>query len=123
MKFNSKLLVVMSCTLCFVLLSSTAQSVFASNPVVFSSPLNLSNDAFSAKQPNVQNIGSHVYVSWTESARGIYFRSSPDNGTTWSPPLDSPPKKLSLKGGTAQYPLMAAFGSDVYVVWSQTNGT
>src|ERR1700680_3221720 len=123
MKFDSKIIIVLSCSLCFVLLSSTAQSVFASNSVVFSSPLNLSNDAFSAKEPNVQNVGSHVYVAWTESSRGIFFRSSPDNGTTWSPPLGSQATKLSMKGGTAQYPLMAAVGSDVYVVWSQSNGT
>jgi hypothetical protein len=105
------------------MLSSTGLSVLAANPVVFSNPINLSNDAFSAKEPNVQNVGSHVYASWTESSRGIYFRSSADNGTTWNPPFSSIAMKISLKGGSAQYPLIAAYGSNVYVVWSQSNGT
>jgi hypothetical protein len=81
---------------------------------------NLSNDSGKAQDPNVQNSGSHVYATWTEASAGIFFRSSPDNGTTWSPPLTSVALKLSQRGGTTQAPLMAAYGSDVYVVWSQT---
>ena len=103
-----------------MIFGSTAATVLAASPV-FSSPTNLSNDAFVAKEANVQNSGSNVYVTWTESSRGIYYRSSPDNGAAWTPPLSQSAMKLSLKGGTAQYPLMAVFGSNVYVVWSQTN--
>jgi hypothetical protein len=100
-----------------IALSSSASS--AAPP--FTPAYNLSNDLGKAQDPNVQSSGSHVYVSWTEGGNGILFRTSADNGTTWSPPLNSSGLKLSPKGGTTQEPLMAAFGSDVYVVWSQTS--
>jgi hypothetical protein len=61
-----------------------------------------------------------VYVSWTEQSGGILFRSSSDGGSTWSPPTSSAALKLSSSGGVASYPLMAEYGSYVYVVWSQT---
>lgn len=102
-----------------VSLNSSATSAVPS----FASAYNLSNDQGKAQEPNVQNSGSNVYVAWTEGSKGILFRSSPDNGTTWNPPLTSPATRLSPKGGTAQYPLMAAFGSDVYVVWSQSSSS
>lgn len=84
---------------------------------------NLSNDQGKAQEPDVQSSGSHVYVTWTEGSRGIFFRESPDNGTTWSPPLTSVALKLSPRGGTTQAPLITASGSDVYVVWSQTSSS
>lgn len=98
----------------FALRSTTTDQAF------FSTPVNLSNDSGSARYPNVQSYGTYVYVSWTEEARGIKFRASSDNGSTWYPPLDSPALNLtSSAGGVAQYPLMSANGSNVYVVWSQ----
>ena len=93
---------------------------FAVSSPAFSAPINLSNDSGNAKDPNVQNNGSYVYVSWTEGGKGIFFRVSPDGGTTWNPPTTSSALKLSPKGGVASYPLMAEYGSFVYVVWSQT---
>src|ERR1700719_2298201 len=113
MNLNKKIVLLSSTTFMLLFLSMNFVVTYASTSLVFSTPVNLSNDSFQAKQPNVQNLGSHVYVAWTESSHGIYFRSSPDNGTTWSPVLTSPAMKLSLKGGTAQYPLMAAYGSNV----------
>ncbi|MDA4129133.1 MAG: glycoside hydrolase [Thaumarchaeota archaeon] len=104
----------------FLVSSVFASASYASGTPVFSTPKNLSNDFGSAIYPNVQNVGSHVYVVWTEGSGGIMFRSSPDGGSTWSPLLTSPAMKLSNKGGTTQYPLMSVNGSNVYVVWSQT---
>jgi hypothetical protein len=86
----------------------------------FTSPINLSNDSGNAQEPNVQTNGSYVYVSWTESGKGIYFRESPDGGSTWVPATTSTALRLSATGGVASYPLMADYGSYVYVVWSQT---
>lgn len=86
----------------------------------FSTPINLSNDSGNAQYPNVQTNGSYVYVTWTESSRGIYFRESSNGGDTWTPPTTSTALRLSTSGGVASYPLMAAYGNYVYVVWSQT---
>jgi hypothetical protein len=71
----------------------------------------------------VQNVGMNVYVSWTEGSGGIKFRASYNGGLTWNPPLNKPALTISAKGGTTQYPLMSANGSNVYVTWSQTIGS
>ncbi len=97
--------------------SSTSPAVAAP---VFSAAFNLSNDKGMAIFPMDANSGSHVYVVWTEGNRGIFFRASPDNGTTWSPPLSSAPLKLNVGTLGTQYPVISANGSNVYVTW--TNG-
>jgi len=88
----------------------------------FGKSINVSVDSASAQDPNVQNVGNHVYVVWTERSGGIKFRSSMDGGGTWNPPLSKPASRISTVGGTAQYPLMSANGSNVYVVWAQSIG-
>jgi hypothetical protein len=99
-------------------------SSFAANAASFSAPLNLSNDGNNAQYPNVQSSGSHVYVVWTEKSHGINFRASSDGGSSWSPPTSSAPLRISpAAGGSADFPLMAADGANVYVVWSQTTST
>jgi hypothetical protein len=107
--------------LVIVPLIATSGSFAVSQPV-FSVPVNVSNDSGVARLPNVFNVGSHVYIAWTESSRGIIFRSSPDGGVTWSPPLNNPGLRISPKGGVAGPPLISANGTNVYVVWSQTIG-
>jgi hypothetical protein len=102
-------------------LSTITVSYGVTSSPTFQPGFNRSNDANVAKFPNVQNSGSNVYVVWEEGAKGVFFRSSPDNGTTWSPALTSPALRLSSKG-TAQAPLMAAFGPNVFVTWAQTSG-
>ncbi len=87
----------------------------ANQQPLFSNPVNLSNDTAKAMYPNVQSVGSHVYVAWTEQSGGIKFRESSDKGKAWNPTITiSPPV------GTTQYPMISANGSNVYVVWSQT---
>ena len=107
-----------------VFLSMSATQEYAlTGQSTFQPAYNLSNDNYNAKDPNVQNSGSNVYVSWTEESHGIYFRASPNNGTTWNPPLTSAALRISNIGGTTQYPLMTDSGSYVYIVWSQTTGS
>jgi len=71
----------------------------------------------------VANVEDYVYVTWTEGAGGILFRASADGGSTWSPPISTSGMKISPKGGTAQFPLITAIGTNVYITWSQTVGT
>ncbi len=99
--------------------SSAFNSSSSSQPT-FGTPVNLSNDNYNASYPWVANVGSHVYVAWTEERHGIFFRMSPDNGTTWDPPLDQSGMRISSSVGTTDYPIIAANQSDVYVTWSQT---
>ncbi len=100
--------------LALFVLPSLVTASYASGPT-FSTPINLSNDLGRAIDPNIQNVGSKVYVVWTEGSGGIMFKASPDGGVTWNATL-----KISNRGGVSQYPLMSANGSNVYVVWSQT---
>jgi len=103
----------------FALPSFLTFTSFAAAPV-FSAPINLSNDANQAVNPNVINVGKHVYVAWSESSRGILFRESPNGGVTWVPPTSSAALRLSPSGGVANTPLISANGTNVYVVWAQT---
>ncbi len=83
----------------------------------FTAPTNLSNDGNNAEYPWVSASGSNVYVAWTEFSHGIILKYSNNNGTTWSGQ-----EKISPSGagvGTANYPVMAANGSDVYATWTQ----
>ena len=95
----------------------------AANSPTFGTPINISADTASAQDPIVQNVGTHVYVAWTERGGGIKFRASPDGGSSWIPPLNKPALKISNAGGTAQYPVMSANGTNVYVLWAQTIGS
>jgi hypothetical protein len=77
--------------------------------------MNLSNDANQAHYPWVVNVGSNVFVAWTEEDHGIMFRASTNDGSTWSTV-----QKISPHGGVADYPIVFALGTHVYVVWSQS---
>ncbi|MDA4130636.1 MAG: glycoside hydrolase [Thaumarchaeota archaeon] len=93
------------------------------NSISFSPAVNLSNDANNARFPMVANSGSNVYVVWTEQSHGIYLRYSSDGGISWNPLLTQSAMRLSLKGGTASYPVITANGTNVYVAWAQTVNT
>ncbi len=98
--------VISVCTLMLVVPYAIIPSSFASGTVTFSPAINLSNDAGSADWPAVASYQNHVYVVWTEGTGGMLFRESSDGGSTWVPPLTSPALKISVKGGTARFPVM-----------------
>jgi len=59
--------------------------------------------------------GANVYVTWGDDTPGTfqtYFRRSADSGATWLPS-----QRLSASGMFECTPVVAANGSDVYVVW------
>ena len=117
--FSVLSLFVASSILLFSVLMPTSAALTNSTPV-FNAAFNLSNDKGNAMDPMDANSGSHVYVVWTEGHGGILFRTSSDNGSTWTPVLTSSPKKLSLGGTNMQYPVIQANASNVYVAWTQT---
>src|SRR5579862_9516664 len=98
-KSDRRLISLLSLVIVAVFFVSSAPSiVFAASSISFSVPINLSNDSAKAVDPDVFNVGSHVYVVWSEGGSGIRFRESPNGGATWVPPLTSVGLKLS-KGG------------------------
>ncbi len=74
-----------------------------------------------SEAPELAAFGTAVYVTWMDSrddVLGVYFNRSVDRGVTWL--LDD--RRLDLGSpsgaGSARDPEVAAFGSSVYVTWS-----
>src|SRR5271165_5935086 len=105
-------------TFLVLLVAASSLPVFAQNS--FGTAINLSNDHKKASDPMVANVGENVYVAWTEGAGGILFRASSDGGSIWAPPLSKPGMKISSEGGTTQFPVIIATGTNVYIAWSQS---
>src|SRR5579862_7984559 len=89
--------------LTIILLPTLAVSVAGTS---FSTPVNLG----AGLDPNVQSVGNHVYVAWTDKSGGILFRASSDAGKNWNP--------VVKVGGGGEYPIISATGSHVYIVLS-----
>jgi hypothetical protein len=93
----------------------------------FSDPVRISTSSDNARSAAVAVSGDNVYVTWQDFSVStsslepdIFFAASTDGGATFSKPIN-----LSNTEGTlSKYAAIAAFGSNVYVVWSDcdTNG-
>ncbi len=87
------------------------------NATSFGSTLNLSNNPGTSRDPRAAAIGNNLYVVWDDSTSGgiddIFFTSSDNNGLNFGSVLD-----LSNNSGFSTKPQVAAFGSNVYVVWA-----
>src|SRR5579863_6949623 len=125
---GSKLVSVVLCMVLVLLFATVSLQLSPSSSGVsvlkspFNKAYNLSNDSGVAHFPMVATSGSRVYVAWTEGSRGIMFRASLNNGSSWNPPISSPPLQISTGAGVANYPVLTANGSYVYVAWSQSIG-
>jgi len=90
--------------------------VSRNNGASWSADSRVSSDTSSTKvNPSVAFSGSNVQVVWADG-RGpneIYYRGSPDYGTTWGSEV-----RLSYGSSTATWPSVATSDSNVYVVWS-----
>jgi hypothetical protein len=77
-----------------------------------------------AQSLHVAGSGSNVYVAWkdreTSSSTNsdIFFRRSTDNGASWKSTVN-----LSNNDGESNYPLLAATGNNVYLVWDDSRET
>lgn len=79
------------------------------------------SDGISSK-PKVAVYDKNVYLVWASSvneSNHIILRHSSDNGLTFYPALDIE----NNTSGFAGLPAIAAYGSNVYVVWVQENNT
>jgi len=88
----------------------------ANNGQTFGAKINVSNDVGSSLYPLVATAGTNIYIAWQSSPsfdpEDIYFARSIDGGLTFSSPIN-----LSSNGGFSRYHMIAAEGSNVYVVW------
>jgi hypothetical protein len=82
----------------------------------FGSLITLSSDNDKSKAPQIAVSNSNIYVVWHDSEPDdqIILRSSTNNGTTFSKPINL----RSANTGTSCCPKIAASENDVYVVWA-----
>lgn len=94
------------------------QAAYGFNSTIkFWEPINVSNNASHSRYQDVLALKQHVYVAWMDGdeagpAYDIYFKASHDFGKSFGSAT-----KLSNGDGSNLPPKIAAFGSDVYVVW------
>jgi hypothetical protein len=84
----------------------------------FDDTINLSNDAAGSGNPDVTAQGSNVYVTWGGTTPGdndIFYKRSTNYGTTFKST-----KNLSNNGGISFLPKVKALGSNVEVLWLDT---
>jgi hypothetical protein len=97
-------------------------------------PTRLNYSTQHASYAAVATTGTHVYAAWTRltsagpdyvpsDSRTIQFRPSSDNGTNWLTTTSGAPKVVTLSSSTGRVdrPSVAASGSYVYIVWTDSN--
>jgi len=85
----------------------------------FSDVVNLSNNTGFSEHPQIAVSGNNVYVVWIDNTSGnreIYFVRSTDGGATYSNVIN-----LSMDSIDSHYQEIAAFGDNVYVVWTDSS--
>jgi len=79
----------------------------------------LTNNSGFSDYPDIAVSGTNVYVIWEDYTPGnyeIYFRKSADGGATWQSA-----QRLTNNPGFSSNPRIAKYGSNVYIVWSDSN--
>jgi len=75
------------------------------------------NSGISAAPAVAVDSSGAVHVVWSDDTPGnyaVYYRKSPDGGTTWSAP-----RRLTWSSGESSWPAMAVDSSDsIHIVWS-----
>ena len=77
--------------------------------------INFNRFAFSLRSLHQEGRGPPVHVVWEDNTPGndeIYFKTSADNGATWSAN-----KRLTNNTGWSGIPSIAASGSNIHVTW------
>jgi hypothetical protein len=89
----------------------------------FTPPENVSNNNGDSLTPRIAVLNDVLHVVWSDKTGGtsgnydIRFSKSSDMGDNWDASI-----KLSSNSGDSLTPSIAAFGSDIYVVWSDKTG-
>jgi hypothetical protein len=96
--------------------------VVTSSPIAFSQvdtqswiKRRLTRNAGKSFNPVVAMSGNYIHVVWYDNSRGnyeIFYKRSSDNGATWGKA-----KRLTNNFGSSYTPAIAAWGSNIHVVW------
>jgi len=91
------------------------------NATTFGSPIRISYNTYDSVDPSVAASGSYVYVAWHDytpvsgsgSEPEIWLRVSSNNGASFGPAI-----RISTNTDRSSDPSVAAYGTYVYVAWS-----
>jgi hypothetical protein len=75
----------------------------------FGDKISIFNNINYSQFPGIAASGNNLYLVWADNDKGIFFKSSTDNGLTWSST-----KKLSNQGAV---PRITAYENNVYILW------
>jgi len=87
----------------------------------FGSIINMSSNTGTSDNPKIVASGNDIHVAWQDTTTGtadIFFRSSPDSGSTFCSFIN-----LANEVGTFQPPEIAVSGSSVYTSWENSTDT
>ncbi|MCR4288041.1 MAG: glycoside hydrolase, partial [Deltaproteobacteria bacterium] len=87
----------------------------ADNGATWSANKWLTNNTGWSRSPSIAVNGSNIHVAWHDDTPGnyeIYFKTSADNGATWSAA-----KRLTNNTGWSASPSIAVNGSNIHVAW------
>ncbi|MCR4287833.1 MAG: exo-alpha-sialidase, partial [Deltaproteobacteria bacterium] len=90
----------------------------ADNGATWSANKRLTNNTGSSYSPSIAVSGSNIHVAWQDTTPGnseIYFKTSADNGATWSAD-----KRLTYNTGSSYLPSIAVSGSNIHVAWGDS---
>ena len=93
----------------------------------WSAPVRVSQHRKHASRPALAASGTDLYVAWVtrrsylhprpSAPQVLWVRSSADEGDDWGSPV-----RLSARGGRVDFPVVAASGSNAWVVWTNADG-
>jgi len=75
----------------------------------------LAYNAGNSINPRIAAYQANIYIVWYDDSTGnneIYFRRSTDHGATWQST-----KRITYNAGISEYPRIAAYQNNVYIVW------
>jgi len=78
----------------------------------------LTTDTAYSVSPSATVSGTNVHVAWLDNRTGswrIYYKRSTDRGITWGPDA-----ALASAGDYTNLPSLAAYGSNIYIIWNRT---
>ena len=83
--------------------------------ISYSNPVRVGAEGTNVSRPYLLAIDRQVWLVWKEfdgTASSVYFKSSQDDGVTWSEP-----KVLTKTTGYSDHPLLIRQGQTVYLSW------
>jgi hypothetical protein len=100
--------------------------LYGSNADCFATPVDVSRNSEPSLNPRIASIGDNIFVTWQEQGftaldDEVFFARSIDGGQTFNEPMNISKSPTVGLDGDSDSPDIAAFGSNVYIVWEESS--